>query len=253
MSDNWNVYLTRIDEDTVASILLDMGVASRGPDPTRPWLLRVALILKDPQETGMITREEHITISPIEEKIVDIIASKFDAIHVGTMTFQGRRENSFYASTSEGFDQVVESVKEEFPEYECRSNAAENPEWSYYFELMYPNPYELQSMNNRSVLFNLQESGDSLEQERPVMHWAYFPSQAARSQFISVVQEKGFSIEQESQAETEDDPLPFGVQVERVDHVDQASIDEVTINLSELADSLEGNYDGWETMVVKDE
>lgn len=251
MSDNWNVYLTSIDENTAASILLDMGIAAEGPDATRPWLLRIALILKDPQENGMITRDEHITISPIEEAIIDAIISACDAVHVGTMTFSGRRDNSFYAATSEGFDQAVQSLTEAFPDYSIRSDATENADWSYYFGLLYPNPYEKQSMDNRSVLYNLHESGDSLEKERLVSHWAYFPNPQSRAQFIAAVQEQGYTIEQESEAEEENAPNPFGVQIDRVDHVDQASIDQITIELYDLAQSLEGNYDGWETFVVR--
>lgn len=253
MSDNWNVYLTNIDENTVASILLDMGIAAEGPDETRPWLLRIALILKSPQENGMITKDEHITISPIEEAIIDAIVATCDAVHVGTMTCSGRRDNSFYAATSAGFDQAVQSLTEAFPDYSIRSDATENADWSYYFGLLYPNPYENNSMANQSVLYNLHESGDSLEKERPVSHWAYFPTQQSRAQFISAVQEKGFTIEQESEAEDENDPNPFGVQIDRVDHVDQESIDMITIELFELAESLEGTYDGWETFVVRSE
>ncbi|QDU73348.1 hypothetical protein Pan97_03180 [Bremerella volcania] len=252
MSDDWNAYLTQI-EDSIASVLLDMGIVSDAPDPQRTWLVRVFIPLQDPDPYGMTTNEEFTAIQPLEEGIVDAIEQGLGAVHVGCLTHDGRREVAFYSPTFEGVDVALAPVMQKHATYQLRSSYQEDADWGFYFEILYPSEYEYQSMQNSSVLHNLIEAGDSLEQERPVSHWAYFPSEQARAQFIASVQEKGFQIEQEIQSDEQEQSNPFGVQLERVDHVDQASIDQVTIELLELAHSLEGSYDGWETMVITDE
>ncbi len=45
--------------------------------------------------------------------------------------------------------------------------------------------------------------------------------------------------------------LPYGVTLERTDRVDRDSIDELTLDLLDLAQELGGEYDGWETTVEK--
>ncbi|PQO36884.1 hypothetical protein C5Y96_06895 [Blastopirellula marina] len=250
MSDDWNAYITRI-EDSITSILLDMGIVDDAPDPQRTWLVRVSIALQNPDEYGMTTNEEFDAINPLEEAIVEAIEQGLDAVHVGCMTHDGQRAVVFYSPTFEGVDVALGPVMQAYSTYELRSSCQEDAEWGFYFEIMFPSPYEMQSMSNSSVLQGLLEAGDSLEQERVVSHWAYFPSEQARAQFIVSVQEKGYEVDQESLDTNAEPPNPFGVQIDRVDHVDQASIDQITIELFELAQSLEGTYDGWETFVVR--
>ena len=252
MSDNWDAYLTQI-EDSITSILLDMGIANDAPDPQRTWLLRIFIPLQSPDKHGMATNEEFAAIQPLEEGIITALEQGIDAVHVGCMTHDGRREIVFYSPAIEGVDVALAPVMEQHTSYELRSGYQEDPGWGFYFQILYPSLYEFQSMQNNSVLRNLLEAGDTLQKERPVSHWSYFPSETSRAQFIASVQGKGFQIEQEDERhEEENQANPFGVRIERVDHVDQASIDQVTIELLELASSLEGSYDGWETMVVTD-
>ncbi|MEW4565166.1 DUF695 domain-containing protein [Bremerella sp. JC770] len=252
MSENWNAYLTQI-KDSIASVLIDMGAVTYAPDAQRTWLIRVAIVLHHPDEHGMTSNEEFAAIQPLEEAIVDAIQQRLDAVNVGCMTYKGQRVIAFYSPTSDGIDVALAPVIRVHDTYELKNHAQVDADWGFYFNVLYPSPYENQSMQNSSVLRNLVEHGDTLAQERPVSHWAYFPSDQARAQFNSAVQAKGFQIEENREREGEDQPNRFGIRIERVDHVDQASIDQVTIELYELAKSLDGDYDGWETMVVTGE
>ncbi|WDI44166.1 DUF695 domain-containing protein [Bremerella sp. P1] len=252
MSENWNAYLTQI-EDSITSILLDMGVAEDAPVPQKTWLVRVSIALQERDEYGLATDEEFTAIRPLEEAIVESLEQGLDAVHVGCMTYDGQRVVVFYSPTFEGVDVALTSVTQEHSTHELRSSYQEDAEWGFYFEILYPSPYEMQAMSNASVLHGLLEAGDTLEEERLVSHWAYFPTEQARAQFIAAVQEKGFQVDEESIQEESEPPNPFGVQIDRVDHVDQDSINEVTIELFDLADSLDGTYDGWETFVVRPE
>lgn len=252
MSEDWNAYLTQIEE-SLTSILLDMGIANEAPDPQKTWLLRVSIALQTRDDYGMATEEEFAAIQPLEESIVEALEQGLDAVHVGCMTYDGQRVVVFYSPTFEGVDVALAPVMQKHSTHELRSSYQEDAEWGFYFEILFPTPYEMQAMSNASVLHGLLDAGDTLEEARLVSHWAYFPTEQARAQFISSAQERGFQIDEESLQAESDPPNPFGVQIDRVDHVDQASINEVTIELFDLADSLEGTYDGWETFVVRSE
>lgn len=119
--------------------------------------------------------------------------------------------------------------------------------------MLYPTPRDWQRLNNRHVIEQLQSHGDPLTRERPVFHWACFPNEASRSRFVAGVRNLGFAVTDEGTVDEPNCRHPFGVSFERVDKVDWHSINEVTIELFELTNSLAGEYDGWETSVEAEE
>src|SRR5690242_10334846 len=48
---------------------------------------------------------------------------------------------------------------------------------------------EQRSRNGRLAEL-LSEHGDAMEQARPVQHWAYFPTEAGRTQFIAFIERR---------------------------------------------------------------
>jgi regulator of RNase E activity RraB len=86
-----------------------------------------------------------------------------------------------------------------------------------------------------------------------VSHWAYFKSTEDRSKFIAKAINMGFKNTYEYATEKVGDGLPYGVTIERNDRVDWSSINEVTLPLFRLAREFDGDYDGWETSVEKED
>jgi hypothetical protein len=102
------------------------------------------------------------------------------------------------------------------------------------------------------VIERLQEHGDPLEKKRPVFHWAYFSNEASRGQFVADIKDRGFRIANENNVDDPNCSHPLGVSFERIDNVDWDSINQLTLELYELANVLGGDYDGWETSVEKE-
>ncbi len=250
MSDNWDVYFTTIN-DHFASILLDMGIANDAPDLDRPALLYVWIKLNHPDEHGMISDGEYESLHLIEDALADEICSAVRAVHVGCVTREGRRELYFYARSARGLEETAQRVMDSMGTHRWMCDSKEDPQWEHYLHLLYPTTYDIHIMKNRQVVQLLSEEGDTLEKERTVFHWAYFSGESSRSKFIEAVRQRGYSLDDEMLSDTPEDPYPFGVSFQRIDHVDWNSINEVTTELLELADALEGNYDGWETSVEK--
>ncbi|ULQ54665.1 ribonuclease E inhibitor RraB [Flavihumibacter fluvii] len=96
----------------------------------------------------------------------------------------------------------------------------------------------------------LIRAGDKLEAHRKVDHWAYFKTARERDSFQAIVRAIGFTIEQANKIKK--DSMPFQLQFSRVDPVDLDPISKLTTDLKKKAGACHGEYDGWETSVVKE-
>lgn len=68
-----------------------------------------------------------------------------------------------------------------------------------------------------------------------------------RTKFVDRVRQEGFTVPAEGLSEDPAGDRPFGASVERVDRVDQDSIDQVVLALHAVSAECGGEYDGWET------
>ena len=95
----------------------------------------------------------------------------------------------------------------------------------------------------------LIESGDALVEARPIQHWAYFSTEESRAQFIALIEQRfsGIDAQMNPMSEGKDHAVTFwhnGVP-------DPDSMTEITGRLSLAAESCGGEYDGWETQVIR--
>lgn len=101
---------------------------------------------------------------------------------------------------------------------------------------------------NDLVRQSLRENGDSGKRPRLIDHWIYFPDRESRSALTGAILGKGFSIVcQPGDKEINDSYL---LQIQRMDIPD--ALDTVVEELRLLAEAAGGEYDGWETMVLKE-
>ncbi len=71
-----------------------------------------------------------------------------------------------------------------------------------------------------------------------------------RQAFVQRVEQSGFRVQDNSLTNRAGD-YPYGVSIFRHDSVDLNSIDRVVLDLFELANEMDGEYDGWETCIIK--
>lgn len=251
MSEHWDFYFTTMEEQP-ASIFLDMGIEEEVPVPNRTWMLWARVLFQHLREDGLSDGAESDTLYEIEDVIGGAVADAVGAELVGRVTHNGGRSFHYYGSEFAGFEEAVSRAMTAFPDYEWESGTMQDPDWEFYRDVLYPTPEDQQCMQNRQVIEVLQEHGDTLEQERPVSHWAYFAEEGSRKRFVKAVEKLGYKVENQTTSDDADNPHPLGVMFERVDLVDWGSINDVTLELFELAHSLSGYYDGWETVLIKE-
>lgn len=252
MDGDWDFYFCRVN-DSLASIFLDLEARSSAPDASRPWLLWVFVEMHAPREDGLSTSEEASTLNEIEDRITSALSASCDARSVGRITSAGRREFYYYAHSSDDIEATVAQAMSPYPHYTYEVGSQRDEEWSQYLELLYPSPAEYQVIQNRRVVKSLVQHGDPLTVPRPVRHWVYFRTMEQRMAFVDRVRQEGFTVPAEGLSEDPAAERPFGATVERVDSVDQESIDQVVLALHAFAAECGGEYDGWETQVVEPE
>jgi regulator of RNase E activity RraB len=109
----------------------------------------------------------------------------------------------------------------------------------------------MQQILNRRVIDVLQRDGDDLRSSRTVRHWIYFQASFDRFRFAELARGQGFDV---TESDLPDDGVRdrrFCCLVSRLDFVDDASINETVLLLFDNARACDGEYDGWETQVIK--
>lgn len=249
MSDDWDFYFCRVN-DVLSSLFVDLGLHEAAPDPERTHLLWIWIPFRSPRDDGLSSAEEAPTLGTIESELVDVLGRELNAVFVGRITGGGRRELYFYATAPEGFRRAVTEVCVGHPGYDFDFGDQPDPDWSQYFDVLYPSPRDIQRMKNRRVIEALEAEGDPLEEARPVAHWIYFDGSAQSAVAADRLAAAGFQTD-EIRADPDGGQRRSGLRIERVDRVDSTSIDTVVLEILDLVDGLGATYDGWECPVMK--
>jgi len=145
----------------------------------------------------------------------------------------------------------MEEIKTMCSDYTMEYQVSEDPEWNIYLEYLYPDEEAMLRINNNRMLQALEEQDDQPHIPRKISHWLYFKTEEDRNACAHSLKEEGFAVE--AQAETADmEGLPYELEVYRQDKADADTITDVTTMLWQRAAEHNGNYDGWETMVVQE-
>jgi regulator of RNase E activity RraB len=248
MSNHWEFYFCRVN-DVLSSIFVDLGARAAAPDPSCGHLLWVWIPLQSPRNDGLSSAEEAPALNAFEDELVAALGPT-GAMLVGRITGAGRREFYFYAPRPDDFAEAVHAVGARFPDYALEMGDQADPQWSQYFDVLYPGPRDFQRMQNRRVIEALEAEGDTLDAVRPVTHWIYFADPAERAVAATRLASAGFQAEDVS-SDADGAAEEPGLRIERVGRVDADSIDATVLQILDLLDGLEAEYDGWECPVMK--
>jgi uncharacterized protein (TIGR01619 family) len=247
VAENWDAYLATVDNKP-ASFWVDLGLRSEAPMPTHPWAVVVEVKLLAPNENGLTQNEEFNVLNGVEDAMLASFKS-INAIYAGRMTTDGKRTSVFYACADPNKETLIDPVRAKFPEYSFDCWSDEDAEWEFYTSTLYPSDEEMQVLKNRMVLDALEADGDTLVEPRELNHWIYFEDPEKRYEFVAAVTAFGYKADCETDERWK--PRPYRAMLSRVDHVAPESIDEAVLQLFRLANHYGGEYDGWETPVVR--
>ena len=158
LPNEWGSFSTLIDE-RMASIRLNLALDSVAPYPSYTYALRlkIAILNVDP-ETGFPDYDEFSTLNLIEDRLSEAM-KRIAAIYVGVVITDGHIEFYYYLKDRERHMPIIAQVMEQFSKYQYSSATLVDPEWKQYFDFLYPNEYEYQSILNQRIWYRLDKEG----------------------------------------------------------------------------------------------
>lgn len=248
--DEWDFYLTRID-DTAASFFLNFWYRSHAPLPGMDTLYRCDLQMLDPGPHGLGEADDAARLQEAEEAICSL-AAELGLYFVGRIRWSGTWLLRLFGppDLTDELKQIAKQVLDKKPSRKFDVDSTTDPEWSHYYDFLCPDDERMQWIQDRRVVENLMEHGDSLTRPRRVDHWIYFEVARKRDAFIKAALEDGYQLESAHEDTTSD--RKYCAQLYRSDKVELEEIHDVVMSLMELAEEHDGEYDGWETSVEQD-
>jgi len=247
MTDTWDFYFFE-HAGAMGSIFVDLGLEADAPLAGYPRVGRLSVDMRQPRPDGLSSNEEYPQLVALEDALKHQLDGE-SSRYVGRNTAQGCRDFYFYLDAGTDWTARVAGLMALFPNYSFRCEAWDDPDWDAYFTFLLPDLGQRHSISNRHVCEALQSHGDLLEQAREIDHWAYFASAAARDAFVARVAAMGFALRHAW--DPDEDSEHYAAQVFRSDVPALDHIDAVTHPLLDAALELDGDYDGWECVVVK--
>ena len=152
-------------------------------------------------------------------------------------------------------EEEIRKKENKYPDYSFQIKISEDKEWNIFFKGLYPNIYEMQAIQNRSVISNCQKYGDLIDKERLIEHWLYFDTEQDMLSAIEKAAALGFTVYSSKKVVPEEgkevqEDLGYCLILSKENT--PVDIDGDTWDLIDIALDTHGNYDGWETILVKE-
>jgi uncharacterized protein (TIGR01619 family) len=246
VDSSWDVYLTMLDNKP-AFVSVDSALARAAPLRSHPDLVMCQVPVRSFRDNGLPSEDAFKSIYGFEDR-ADAIARASDSnIYAGRFGVAEFVTYHYYTNAAEALIKKFETSSElkAITPFACKAMA--DPQWSYYFDFLYPQPETRNSIENEKVREALRNAGDNGSEPRKVDHYAYFKDLASVEKYAQFVLQHQYAIERES---TEPDErgqwlLLFSKSQKPIE------IDSETWALRQEAVTLQGIYDGWGCPVVR--
>ena len=249
---DWGVYLCNaFAYDLPAVIRVNLALRDFEYTANYPNRLHLQILYKNANDIGFPTREEGEYVYSIEDAVEEIVEQHGDIL-VGVVKCDERVRIFAYTKNELGYyDEISAMMSEKFPDYAYTLAVVEEPDWELYFQALYPDRYEYQSIMNMRLIEDIKSDGDSMV-PRVLEHCLLFKIEENGEAFLAKVMEDGFiklSSENQSDNKDIDKEYPYVLVIGREDAFE--NIDGIVWYLMDLAEEFDGEYSGWGCSVVK--
>ena len=252
IEEDWGVYLCdSFAYDLPAVIRANLALRNFEYTANYPKRLHLQILYKNANDSGFPTREEGEYVYSIEDAVDEIVEQHGDML-AGVVKCDERVRIFAYIKNELGYyDEISAVMSKNFPDYAYTLAVVDDPDWELYFQALYPDRYEYQSIMNMRLIENIESHGDSMV-PRVLEHCLCFTTEENGEAFLAKVMEDGF-IKLSSEALTDNEAIdkehPYELVIGRED--DFENIDEIVWYLMDLAEEFDGEYDGWGCHIVK--
>lgn len=252
IDEDWCIYLCNsFAYDLPAVIRVNLALRDFEYTANYPKRLHLQILYKNADDNGFPTREEGEYVYSIEDAVEEIVEQHGDML-AGVVKCDERARIFAYTKNELGYyDEISAVMSKNFPDYAYTLAVVEDPDWEVYFQALYPDKYEYQSIMNRMLIEDIKSDGDSMV-PRVLEHCLLFKTEENGEAFLAKVMEEGFnklSSENQNDNEDIDKKYPYLLVIGREDAFE--NIDETVWYLMDLAEEFDGEYSGWGCHVVK--
>lgn len=252
IDEDWGVYLCNaFAYDLPAVIRVNLALRDFEHTANYPKRLHLQILYKNADDSGFPTREEGEYVYSIEDAVEEIVEQHGDML-AGVVKCDERVRIFAYTKNELGYyDEISAVMSKNFPDYAYTLAVVEDEDWELYFNGLYPDRYEYQSIMNMRLIEDIKRDGDSMV-PRVLEHCLLFTTEENGEAFLAKVMEDGFnklSSEDRSNNEAIDKEYPYVLVIGREDAFE--NIDEIVWYLMDLAEEFDGEYDGWGCHIVK--
>jgi Family of unknown function (DUF695) len=139
-------------EGTLVAVFLDLGASAHAPVATHPLRFQVRIALALPRPDGLHGAEEHEMLINAEDAMAKKLAESIDAIYVGRLVAEGFVTFTFYVPKAhEAALREPRTLIGDGVPYQLEWNVADDAEWRYYRELLWPDAETEKAMKSRRV------------------------------------------------------------------------------------------------------
>ena len=252
IDEDWGVYLCNaFAYDLPAVIRTNLALRDFEYTANYPKRLHLQILYKNADDNGFPTREEGEYVYSIEDAVEEIVEQHGDML-AGVVKCDERVRIFAYVKNELGYyDEISAVMSKNFPNYAYTLAIVDDPDWELYFQGLYPDRYEYQSIMNMRLIEDIKSDGDSMV-PRVLEHCLLFKTEEHGEAFLAKVMEDGFiklSSEDRSNNEDIDKEYPYVLVIGREDAFE--NIDEIVWYLMDLAEEFDGEYSGWGCHIVK--
>lgn len=252
IDEDWCIYLCNAFAcDLPAVVRTNLALTDFQFTANYPKRLELQILYKNADDNGFPTREEGEYLYRIEDAVEEIVEQHGDML-AGVVKCDERVRIFAYTKNELGYDDEISAVmSKNFPDYAYTLAVVDDPDWELYFDALYPDRYEYQSIMNMRLIENIKSDGDSMV-PRVLEHCLLFKTEENGEAFLAKVIEDCFiklSSENLSNNEDIDKEYPYVLVIGREDAFE--NIDEIVWYLMDLAKEFDGEYSGWGCHIVK--
>ena len=249
---DWGVYLCdSFAYDLPAVIRANLALRDFEYTANYPKRLHLQILYKNADDNGFPTREEGEYVYSIEDAVEEIVEQHGDML-AGVVKCDERVRIFAYTKNELGYyDEISAVMSKNFPDYAYTLAVVDDPDWELYFQGLYPDRYEYQSIMNMRLIEDIKSDGDSMV-PRVLEHCLLFKTEEHGEAFLAKVMEDSFiklSSEKQTDNEDIDKEYPYVLVIGREDAFE--NIDEIVWYLMDLAEEFDGEYSGWGCHIVK--
>lgn len=252
IDEDWCIYLCNaFAYDLPAVVRTNLALMNFEFAANYPKRLHLQILYKNANDSGFPTREEGEYVYSIEDAVEEIVEQHGDML-AGVVKCDERVRIFAYTKNELGYyDEISAVMSKNFPDYAYTLAVVDDPDWELYFQALYPDRYEYQSIMNMRLIEDIKSDGDSMV-PRVLEHCLLFKTEENGEAFLAKVMEDSFiKLSSENQTDNEDidKEYPYVLVIGREDAFE--NIDEIVWYLMDLAEEFDGEYSGWGCHIVK--